>query len=64
MVTPVESPTSAEHGPVVTAAACTGEAIKVTGIATTENAKKPMAPNTDNTAREDENRLNMFKSYS
>jgi hypothetical protein len=35
----------------------------VDGIATTEKAKKPTAPSTDNTAREDENRLNMFKLY-
>jgi hypothetical protein len=61
IVTPVALSTSAVHEPLVTVAACTGVAIKVVGIAITENAKKQTAPISDNMVRVIEVRFCMFK---
>jgi hypothetical protein len=64
MDTPVASFTSAVQIPLVTVAALAGEAINATGIATTEKAKRQLAPISDNNARETGSRLLMPKSYS
>jgi hypothetical protein len=64
MVTPVASSTVAVHVPLVTVAACAGEARKVDGIATTEKAKRPTAPMSDSVVRARANRLNIPESYS
>jgi hypothetical protein len=64
MDTPVASSTVAVHAPLVTVAACTGEAINATGIATTEKTKILVAPISDNNARETGSRLLIDKSYS
>ena len=64
IVTPVESPTSAEQEPEVTVAARAGEAINVDGIAITANAKRQTEPSSDNSERVNKDRLYMAKSYS
>jgi hypothetical protein len=64
MVTPVASSTVAVHVPLVTVAACAGEARKVDETATTEKAKRPTVPMSDSVVRARANRLNTSKSYS
>ena len=62
--TPVASSTVALQVPLVTVAACAGEARKVDGIATAEKAKRLTAPTKDNMVRIGDRRLSISKSYS
>jgi hypothetical protein len=64
IVTPVASSIVVVQVPLVTVAACAGEAKKVDGIATAEKAKRLTAPTKANMVRVGKSRLSISKSYS